>query len=63
MTLLVANILIVADEQATTNLKFFTATNNSVAVHIRYLREKVHGNAEHPQYIKTVWEGGYKIEK
>ncbi|MFL0166280.1 VanR-ABDEGLN family response regulator transcription factor [Candidatus Clostridium helianthi] len=43
--------------------KYFTNSNNTVMVHIRHLREKMHDNAEHPKYIKTVWGGGYKIEK
>jgi two-component system response regulator VanR len=43
--------------------KYFTSSNNTVMVHIRHLREKMHDNAEHPKYIKTVWGVGYKIEK
>ncbi|MDX9871114.1 MAG: VanR-ABDEGLN family response regulator transcription factor [Clostridia bacterium] len=43
--------------------KYFTSSNNTVMVHIRHLREKMHDSAEHPQYIKTVWGVGYKIEK
>ena len=42
--------------------KYFT-NNNTVMVHIRHLREKMHDSAEHPRYIKTVWGVGYKIEK
>jgi two-component system response regulator VanR len=42
--------------------KYFTNSNNTVMVHIRHLREKMHDRAEHPQYIKTVWGVGYKIE-
>lgn len=42
--------------------KYYT-NNNTVMVHIRHLREKMHDNAEHPKYIKTVWGVGYKIEK
>lgn len=42
--------------------KYFTGSNNTVMVHIRHLREKMHDNAEHPKYIKTVWGVGYKIE-
>lgn len=37
--------------------------NNTVMVHIRHLREKMHDSAEHPKYIKTVWGVGYTIEK
>lgn len=42
--------------------KYFTNSNNTVMVHIRHLREKMHDSAEHPKYIKTVWGVGYKIE-
>ncbi len=43
--------------------KYFLNNNNTVMVHIRHLREKMHDSAEHPKYIKTVWGVGYKIEK
>lgn len=43
--------------------KYFTNSNNTVMVHIRHLREKMHDSAEHPKYIKTVWGVGYKIEQ
>lgn len=43
--------------------KYFTNSNNTVMVHIRHLREKMHDSAEHRKYIKTVWGVGYKIEK
>lgn len=43
--------------------KYFTNSNNTVMVHIRHLREKMHDSAEHPKYIKTVWGVGYKIER
>ena len=43
--------------------KYFSNSNNTVMVHIRHLREKMHDSAEHPRYIKTVWGVGYKIEK
>lgn len=43
--------------------KYFTNCNNTVMVHIRHLREKMHDSAEHPKYIKTVWVVGYKIDK
>ena len=42
--------------------KYFANSNNTVMVHIRHLREKMHDSAEHPKYIKTVWGVGYKIE-
>ncbi|MGN1183204.1 MAG: VanR-ABDEGLN family response regulator transcription factor [Faecalibacillus sp.] len=37
--------------------------NNTVMVHIRRIREKLNDNTKHPQFIKTVWGVGYKIEK
>ena len=42
--------------------KYFGNSNNTVMVHIRHLREKMHDSAEHPNYIKTVWGIGYKID-
>nr|WP_319489717.1 VanR-ABDEGLN family response regulator transcription factor [uncultured Caproiciproducens sp.] len=42
--------------------KYFSNSNNTVMVHIRHLREKIHDSAEHSKYIKTVWGVGYKIE-
>ena len=36
---------------------------NTVAVHIRRLREKIEINPKEPQYIKVVWGSGYLIEK
>ena len=38
-------------------------TENTVAVHIRHLREKVEYNPAEPRYLKVVWGQGYKIEK
>ena len=35
---------------------------NSLGVHIRHLREKMHDSSEKPKYIKTVWGMGYKFE-
>ncbi|MEN6328128.1 MAG: VanR-ABDEGLN family response regulator transcription factor [Syntrophomonas sp.] len=43
--------------------KYFRNSNNTVMVHIRHLREKMHDSAEHPKYIKTVWGVGYKIDQ
>lgn len=43
--------------------KYFTNSNNTVMVHIRHLRKKMHDSAERPKYIKTVWGVGYKFEK
>ncbi|TEB16027.1 Alkaline phosphatase synthesis transcriptional regulatory protein PhoP [Pelotomaculum sp. FP] len=42
--------------------KYFANCNNTVMVHIRHLRGKMLDSAERPQYIKTVWGVGYKIE-
>jgi len=36
---------------------------NTVAVHIRHLREKIEIDPDHPRYIKVVWGLGYKMEK
>ncbi|MEG0830238.1 MAG: response regulator transcription factor [Anaerovoracaceae bacterium] len=36
---------------------------NTVAVHIRRIREKIEINPKSPQYLKVVWGIGYKIEK
>ncbi len=38
-------------------------SDNTVMVHIRNIREKIEANPREPQYIKTVWGVGYKIEK
>jgi len=36
--------------------------NNTVAVHIRHIREKIEINPKEPRYLKVVWGVGYKIE-
>lgn len=36
---------------------------NTVAVHIRHLREKIELNPKDPRYLKIVWGVGYKMEK
>jgi DNA-binding response OmpR family regulator len=36
---------------------------NTVAVHIRHLREKIEINPAQPRYVKVVWGQGYKFEK
>ena len=38
-------------------------SENTVAVHIRHLREKVEINPAEPRYLKVVFGQGYKIEK
>lgn len=35
---------------------------STVTVHVRRLREKVEPNPVRPQYVKTVWGVGYKLE-
>ena len=35
---------------------------NTIAVHIRHLREKIEINPSEPRYIKVVWAHGYKLE-
>lgn len=42
--------------------EYFRKNNNTITVHIRHLREKMHDSFENPRYIKTVWGCGYKIE-
>lgn len=42
--------------------KYFDS-NNTVMVHIRRLREKMHEPPRNPKFIKTVWGVGYKIEE
>lgn len=37
--------------------------NNTVTVHMRRLRDKLHEPPRRPRFIKTVWGVGYKIEK
>ena len=36
--------------------------DNTVAVHIRHLREKLEINPSEPRYLKVVWGKGYKLE-
>lgn len=38
-------------------------SENTVMVHIRKIRERIEANPRNPQYIKTVWGVGYKVEK
>ena len=37
--------------------------DNTVAVHIRHIREKIEINPREPRYLKVVWGIGYKIEQ
>ena len=36
--------------------------DNTVAVHIRHIREKIEINPREPRYLKVVWGVGYKID-
>ena len=36
---------------------------NTVAVHIRRIREKIEIDPKNPKYLKVVWGVGYKVEK
>lgn len=38
-------------------------SENTVAVHIRHLREKLEINPAEPRYLKVVWGQGYKMER
>lgn len=37
------------------------ADNNTIAVHIRHIREKIESNPRDPKYLKAVWGNGYKV--
>ena len=39
------------------------AADNTVAVHIRHIREKIEINPKEPRYLKVVWGVGYMVEK
>lgn len=36
--------------------------DNTIAVHIRHIREKIEINPKEPRYLKVVWGIGYKID-
>lgn len=38
------------------------ASDNTVAVHISHIREKIEINPKEPRYLKVVWGVGYKVE-
>lgn len=42
--------------------EYYSKNNNTITVHIRHLREKLGDEMEKPEYIRTVWGVGYKIE-
>ena len=35
--------------------------DNTIAVHIRHIREKIEVNPKEPRYLKVVWGNGYKV--
>lgn len=35
--------------------------DNTIAVHIRHIREKIEHNPKEPKYLKVVWGTGYKV--
>lgn len=35
--------------------------DNTIAVHIRHIREKIESNPKEPRYLKVVWGNGYKV--
>lgn len=35
--------------------------DNTIAVHIRHIREKIEKNPKEPKYVKVVWGSGYKV--
>ena len=37
-------------------------SENTVAVHIRHLREKIEINPAEPRYITVVWGQGYRLK-
>ncbi|NEW04941.1 response regulator transcription factor [Paenibacillus sp. SYP-B3998] len=41
----------------------YVNAENTVAVHVRRIREKIEINPRDPKYLKVVWGIGYKIEK
>ena len=38
-------------------------TDNTIAVHIRHIREKIEVDPREPKFLKVVWGVGYKIEE
>lgn len=42
--------------------EYYNKRNNTITVHIRHLREKLHDTVEQPKYIKTVWGVGYRFD-
>ena len=44
------------------NEPYFYSCNNTIMVHIRNLRRKIEPDPDNPQYIKTVWGKGHRID-
>ena len=44
------------------NEPYLNSSSNAVVAHIFRLREKIEPDPQNPQYIKTVWGRGYKID-
>ena len=42
------------------NMEAFGA-DNTIAVHVRHIREKIESNPRQPRYLKVVWGNGYKV--
>lgn len=40
---------------------YYNYDSNTITVHIRHIREKLHDDIDNPKYIKTVWGIGYEI--
>ena len=43
--------------------EYYSKNSSTITVHIRHLREKLKDTSDTPQYIKTIWGVGYKIDK
>ena len=46
--------------EAIWNMKAIGA-DNTIAVHIRHIREKIESNPREPRYLRVVWGTGYKV--
>ena len=36
--------------------------DNTIAVHVRHIREKIEINPKEPKYLKVVWGIGYRVD-
>ncbi|HIT94615.1 MAG TPA: winged helix-turn-helix domain-containing protein, partial [Candidatus Faecivivens stercoripullorum] len=41
--------------------EYWNRNNNTIATHIRHLREKMMDTGDRPLYIRTVWGIGYRL--